>query len=269
MAYDTNWIIRKVRDWIVRGVQISPGSDEDVDLLRVDVTGSPKIWWDESEDKFAASKAFTSSSYTHGDQSGGTLHADVVAGGDDGFMTGTDKTKLDGIETAATTDQTKADIDALDVDADTLDGNDWTAPGPIGGTTAGTGKFTNVEITGAPASPPAANTIYKDSIIKGWIKFDGTAVTADNDLTGVDDSFNVSGVVDHGTGDHTVYWDKDFSGTDYCVMGMAGSPGGGGNNFVTQDGATPVAGSTRFFCVKHDGTKIDSPRVYITAIGDQ
>jgi hypothetical protein len=33
--------------------------------------------------------------HAHGDQAGGSLHADVVAGGADGFMTGADKTKLD------------------------------------------------------------------------------------------------------------------------------------------------------------------------------
>jgi len=38
----------------------------------------------------------------HSNRGGGDLHADVVAGGADGFMTGADKTKLDNIETAAT-----------------------------------------------------------------------------------------------------------------------------------------------------------------------
>jgi len=33
--------------------------------------------------------------HAHGDQAGGTLHADVIAAGADGFMTGADKTKLD------------------------------------------------------------------------------------------------------------------------------------------------------------------------------
>ncbi|MCZ6868101.1 MAG: hypothetical protein O7G84_01195 [Gammaproteobacteria bacterium] len=37
----------------------------------------------------------------HGVRGGGTQHADVIAGGADGFMTGADKTKLDGIATAA------------------------------------------------------------------------------------------------------------------------------------------------------------------------
>jgi len=38
----------------------------------------------------------------HGVRGGGTQHADVIAAGADGFMTGADKTKLDNIETAAT-----------------------------------------------------------------------------------------------------------------------------------------------------------------------
>lgn len=37
----------------------------------------------------------------HGTRGGGALHADVIAGGADGFMTGADKTKLDGIDAGA------------------------------------------------------------------------------------------------------------------------------------------------------------------------
>jgi len=45
-----------------------------------------------------------------------------VTGTVDGRDVATDGTKLDGIESGATADQTKADIDALNIDADTLDG---------------------------------------------------------------------------------------------------------------------------------------------------
>ena len=41
-----------------------------------------------------------------------------------GFLSAVDKTKLDTVESGATADQTKADIDALNIDADTLDGID-------------------------------------------------------------------------------------------------------------------------------------------------
>lgn len=46
----------------------------------------------------------------------------VVTGTVDGRDLSADGTKLDGIEVGATADQTKADIDALGIDADTLDG---------------------------------------------------------------------------------------------------------------------------------------------------
>ena len=38
------------------GLDVNPGSDADADLISVGVTDSPKIWWDESEDKFVATK---------------------------------------------------------------------------------------------------------------------------------------------------------------------------------------------------------------------
>jgi len=46
----------------------------------------------------------------------------AVSGTVDGRDVAADGTKLDGIESGATADQTKADIDALNIDADTLDG---------------------------------------------------------------------------------------------------------------------------------------------------
>jgi hypothetical protein len=71
---------------------------------------------------------------------GGAVHADVVAGGADGFMTGADKTKLDGIESGATADQTANEIltallgvdgSGSLLDADKLDGYDHRG---VGGT---------------------------------------------------------------------------------------------------------------------------------------
>lgn len=69
----------------------------------------------------------------HGNRGGGALHADATTG-TDGFMSAADKTKLDGIETGATADQSAADIRGLGffdtsndgtgsgLDADLLDG---------------------------------------------------------------------------------------------------------------------------------------------------
>ena len=48
--------------------------------------------------------------HAHGNQAGGSLHADVVAGGASGFMSGADKTKLNGIATGATANATDAQL---------------------------------------------------------------------------------------------------------------------------------------------------------------
>ncbi|MEN6368601.1 MAG: hypothetical protein ABFD77_02760 [Thermotogota bacterium] len=58
--------------------------------------------------------------HAHGDQAGGTLHADVVAGGADGFMTGADKTKLDGIAAGAGNYTPAAGADWADPDPTTV-----------------------------------------------------------------------------------------------------------------------------------------------------
>ena len=82
-------------------------------------------------------KAFDASDYATAAQgttadaalpkAGGTMTGDltvpniIVSGNVDGRDLSVDGTKLDGIETGATADQTKADIDALNIDADTVD----------------------------------------------------------------------------------------------------------------------------------------------------
>lgn len=50
----------------------------------------------------ATSLARSNHTHGHGNRAGGSLHADVVAAGASGFMTGADKTKLDGVATGAT-----------------------------------------------------------------------------------------------------------------------------------------------------------------------
>jgi acyl-coenzyme A thioesterase PaaI-like protein len=50
----------------------------------------------------ATTLARSDHTHAHGNLSGGSLHADVIAAGASGFMTGADKTKLDGIAPGAT-----------------------------------------------------------------------------------------------------------------------------------------------------------------------
>lgn len=48
-----------------------------------------------------------------------------------------------------------------------------------------------------------------DSIVKGWIQFNGSGTIA------IQDSFNVSSIADEGVGKWQVNWDTDFANDDY------------------------------------------------------
>ena len=41
------------------GIDYNPGSDQDVDLITVGVTGTPKFWWDEATDSWETNKSLT------------------------------------------------------------------------------------------------------------------------------------------------------------------------------------------------------------------
>ena len=67
----------------------------------------------------ATSLARSDHVHNHGNQAGGSLHADVIAAGASGFMTGADKTKLDGVEALAdVTDATNVAAAGAVMDAD-------------------------------------------------------------------------------------------------------------------------------------------------------
>lgn len=121
---------------------------------------------------------------------------------------------------------------------------------------------TDLTLTGAAASPPDANTLVKDNIIKGWINLNGT--------TGADNgSFNVSGTTDNGTGDFTITWDTDFANINYAISGICR---------VDTDAATIVnigttgglaVGAARIITQNVGDTPVDGQIITIIAIGDQ
>lgn len=92
------------------------------------------------------------------------------------------------------------------------DPDDLSSPPPIGDVTPNTGKFTNVELTGADPSIPNANTIYKKNSIGGACLYNHTADTVLED-------YNVLGVNDDSAGNFTITWDTDFSDANYFVSG--------------------------------------------------
>lgn len=115
-----------------------------------------------------------------------------------------------------------------------------------------TGTATTVYVTPAVAQ-------YHASAAKGWVSLD----TAASDLA----SYNVSSMVDNGTGDYTINWDTDFSSSNYVVLG---SYNGSNDSFVSFD--TPAAGSINVNVIDSSaGTASETgmTSVFVVALGDQ
>ena len=101
-------------------------------------------------------------------------------------------------------------------------------------------------------------TNLQQGLVKAWCKFDGEAGSIAND-----DSFNVSGLTDNGTGDYTVAIDNDMANDDYAhtcngseqVM----SPLNSGNTF---------AGSVRIYSKNLSDSNIDAQEVSLQITGD-
>ena len=120
----------------------------------------------------------------------------------------------------------------------------------------------------------------QQGIAKAWIVLDGRASTIG---TG-EDSFNVSGVTDHGTGDYTITFSTAMPSANYVIAGMVAN--------TPDDFSSQVAGSTRGAVGIHikgttaptasafrvetrfgstssfDGNQDDFSRVYIVVFGD-
>mgnify|MGYP001616145628 FL=1 len=68
--------------------------------------------------------------------------------------------------------------------------------------------------TAAPATP-AAKTLYEDSIVKGWVRFNAAGTIADD--------LNVSSITDNGAGDWTVNWATAFASANYGCTVVVGA----------------------------------------------
>ena len=61
----------------------------------------------------------------------------------------------------------------------------------------------------------SATTNLQQGLCKCWIRFNGTGTIA------TDDSFNVSGITDEGTGSYTVTINNDMANDDYAYYGFS------------------------------------------------
>ncbi|KKM93852.1 hypothetical protein LCGC14_1204180, partial [marine sediment metagenome] len=65
------------------GIDYDPGSDTDVDLITIGVTGTPKLWWDEATDSFEMNKSLTLPGGSL--KLGGHVISENTEANDDGF----------------------------------------------------------------------------------------------------------------------------------------------------------------------------------------
>lgn len=81
----------------------------------------------------------------------------------------------------------------------------------VRGANLGQANAVDLTLTGDATSPPDANTLVKDNIIKAALNLDGTGVIA------IRGAHNVLSVVDNGPGNYTVNWDRAFLDTNYSA----------------------------------------------------
>jgi len=84
-------------------------------------------------------------------------------------------------------------------------------------TLTGTTSAGSILVTGEGGS---TTTNLQQGLIKSWVNFDGSGNMTPRD------SFNVSGIVDNGTGTYTVSFNNDFSNANYATSFAAGDYSG-------------------------------------------
>lgn len=93
---------------------------------------------------------------------------------------------------------------------------------------------------------------------RAWVNFNGTTVTNPASMTGVNGSFNVSSVLDNGTGDYTINFTTAMPDANYAFAATS-LGAGAGNAFigVEQNQATAPTTSALRILVKQSATAID------------
>ena len=121
--------------------------------------------------------------------------------------------------------------------------------------------------SGAPVFKESGGTEI-GQLIKAWIQFQGSGTVA------IRDSFNVSSITDHGTGDYTITYSNDFSNDDYCLEGTPTedenqSAGSRGQMCLSPTRTPHAAGSSRVHTfVSNDASLFDCGRIEVMVTGD-
>lgn len=103
-------------------------------------------------------------------------------------------------------------------------------------------------------------TLTKQSAAKAWVNFNGTGTVA------IRDSFNLSSITDHGTGNYTENFSSAFSAADYAVGAFTG--GSASSRDVVGDATAFSASTCEIFVTNSAETVVDSEIVTTSTHGD-
>ena len=100
-------------------------------------------------------------------------------------------------------------------------------------------------------------TNVQQGLTKAWCKFQGSGSIAN------DDSFNVSGLTDNGTGDYTVAIDNDMANDDYSTSVHSSE-----NHSAVYNAANTFAGSVRIYVQNSSNSNTDGNEIGVQICGD-
>ena len=122
-------------------------------------------------------------------------------------------------------------------------------------TLTGTTTAGSIAVTGEGNS---TTTNLQQGLVKAWCKFNGEESSIAND-----DSFNVSGLTDHSTGQYTVAINNDMANDDY-----AHTCNGSEQVFSPLNALNTLAGSVRVYSKNLSDSHIDAQEVSVQITGD-
>ena len=107
------------------------------------------------------------------------------------------------------------------------------------------------------------NTNLQQGLAKAWLTMDGTGTAA------IVDSFNIAGITDNNTGNHSYTYSNNIATTKHPVTGsVIGSTSNNYFSFAASNGTAQATTGSGVNTKHHSGATDDQNHVHILAHGD-
>lgn len=118
--------------------------------------------------------------------------------------------------------------------------------------------ITTATVSGSAPSTPTTNVLYTDSLLRAWIRFNGTGTPA------IAADFNVSSITDNGAGDYTLNFATNMPSANFVVTGGANEIGVVACVVVP---STLAVGSVRISVLDLAGNPTDVSQILVMVAG--